>query len=992
MKRTPDLWRRVDQLMKSYLAKGYSREVHEEEKLVRKNKTWYLNIFTVFNPEKPEKLRVVWDAAAKYHGVSLNDALMTGPDLSAPLVDILLRFRSGKFAVTGDIQEMFHQISVAEEDRSSLRFFWRSSDNENWTVHEMCRLIFGATCSPTQAQFVKNLNARKWDQIFPEAASAIIQNHYVDDYLESSNNEAELAQLIIDVKEVHRRGGFNIHKWATNSTVVTRSLGLNDQFDCHEFNQSEFCSVLGLLWECKSDILRLKIRMSKLDDGICEGKATPTKRSALRTVMSIYDPLGLINYKTVEVKLILRETWREKISWDDELPEHLRKRWNLWGTKIKCLEAIQVPRWFGIIGEGVQLHIFCDASENAIAAVGYIVQPSSGARSMCFSKCRVAPLKMKTIPRLELDAAVLGIKVLDIIVRAAPCTFTRTVFWTDARDVLYWIRSTERKYTTYVANRVSIILASSSIDQWRWVPTDDNPADMATKTDPKRKTEDLWWQGPSFLEHEEEDWPGMCQDPVEILEARRVAIIRTDARDGHIAEVHRISKWLVLVRATARVKLFVDMLRKRRDPGSELSQEDEHWATNEIIKMVQRDTTKEQLVRLSPFMDQDGLLRVRGRTAKGEFNEDQKHPIILVDHLATRLLILYYHDLGGHQNYFRTLNEIRQRFMIPRLRWITNSVVRSCQICRVHSARPKQPEMAELPRCRLAVNYPIFSFVGVDAFGPMEVTKFRRKEKRWGILFTCLTTRAVYIELVMSMNAASCLFAIESFVTRRNLRPVEFFSDNGGNFVAASRLYRGPDGNLLKWTFNPPGCPHMGGAWERLIGAAKRAMKRVDFSSIREEEELRRTMMRAERIVNSRPLTEYPVDEDTRVCLTPQQILDGARQESVFTGLEKASFDPEEALTEREGVIQSFWTAYVRECVPALNIRTKWYNKTTPLSIGSLVYFAENDYKDGWKRGVVEEIFRDPESGQVRRAVVRTANGKKFSRGVVNLAQISTKI
>lgn len=130
-------------------------------------------------------------------------------------------------------------------------------------------------------------------------------------------------------------------------------------------------------------------------------------------------------------------------------------------------------------------------------------------------------------------------------------------------------------------------------------------------------------------------------------------------------------------------------------------------------------------------------------------------------------------------------------------------------MCKVVNAKPICQEMGALPKCRLAINYPAFTFVGVDAFGPMEVVKFRRCEKRWGILFTCLTTRAIYIELVSSLSTESYIGAIESFTTRRNLAPKEFYSDNGTNFVGAAKQFRGPRGDLIKWNFNPPGCPHM---------------------------------------------------------------------------------------------------------------------------------------------------------------------------------------
>lgn len=144
--------------------------------------------------------------------------------------------------------------------------------------------------------------------------------------------------------------------------------------------------------------------------------------------------------------------------------------------------------------------------------------------------------------------------------------------------------------------------------------------------------------------------------------------------------------------------------------------------------MIQKSFKPKQLRKFSPFKDQNGIWKARARTVKGVISMDQKYPVILVDHPVTRLLIHHYHHFGGHQNYFRTLNEIRQRFVIPHLRSLANRVVKSCQTCRVQNAKPAIPEMGALPKCRLAIGHPVFSHVGVDVFGPMEVTKFRRKE------------------------------------------------------------------------------------------------------------------------------------------------------------------------------------------------------------------------------------------------------------------------
>ena len=141
--------------------------------------------------------------------------------------------------------------------------------------------------------------------------------------------------------------------------------------------------------------------------------------------------------------------------------------------------------------------------------------------------------------------------------------------------------------------------------------------------------------------------------------------------------------------------------------------------------------------------------------------------------------------------------------------------------------------MADLPKERLAFATRPFTNTGLDYFGPFYVAVKRSTEKRWGFLFTCLTTRAVHFEVVPSMDTSSCVMGIERFAARRGT-PSILWSDNGTNFIAAEKelLQNVLNWNQLaitdslvkkgiKWKFNPPSAPHHGGVWERLVRSFK---------------------------------------------------------------------------------------------------------------------------------------------------------------------------
>ena len=148
----------------------------------RSEREWYLPHHPVVNPNKPGKVRRVLNGAAKFHGASLNKSLLTGPDLLQSLIYVLLRFRQHPFAVSADIEGMFLQVGVLPCDQPSLRFLWREDPTENIVVHQYTRHIFGAKYSPTCANYALQRTARDNANEYPEAAKAVLENFYMDDY------------------------------------------------------------------------------------------------------------------------------------------------------------------------------------------------------------------------------------------------------------------------------------------------------------------------------------------------------------------------------------------------------------------------------------------------------------------------------------------------------------------------------------------------------------------------------------------------------------------------------------------------------------------------------------------------------------------------------------------------------------------------------------------------------------------------------------------
>ena len=472
-------------LIKEYLEKGYARVLTDEEEGSIGPRTWYLPHFAVQNPNKPTKMRLVWDAAAKSHGVFLNDRLLKGPDLYNPLVGVLFVFRERSIGICGDLKEMFHQVRIREADQGSQRFLGRDQKTGKIITLQMQVMIFGAISSPYVAQEIKNRNAEEFKDEYTKACHAIISKHYMDDYLDSVDEVDGAIRRAQEVALVHSKGGFEIRNCMSNS-----------------------CEVLNAL------------------------------------------PAEAVAQRGMEFSAI---------------PENLKPKWDTWLADLKRATEIRIPRCYTLgIGEvrNVELHIFCDASEQAFAAAGYLrLEGKSGRRTVIvMAKSKVAPVKQLTIPKLELQAAVMGSRLAHTIIEMHTLKISTKILWTDSQTVIKCIGSEVRKYPPFVINRISEILDSTVVEEWRWVPTKQNVADDAT-----RDTEHIditsssrWFSGPEFLALDDDDWP-----KEKLYTEPEISFIMMEREK--LIDFSRFSSWTRLIRTMARVCRFADLIpRKER--------------------------------------------------------------------------------------------------------------------------------------------------------------------------------------------------------------------------------------------------------------------------------------------------------------------------------------------------------------------------------------------------------------------------------------------
>ena len=645
------------------------------------------------------------------------------------------------------------------------------------------------------------------------------------------------------------------------------------------------------------------------------------------------------------------------------------------------------------------------------------------------SRTRNAPLKQISIVRLEVQAAVLAVRLGRTLRRELSTPLDAVCYWTDSKAVLHYIRNESKRFHTFVANRIAEIRSDSEVSEWRHVPGLLNPADLGSRGCSVRELIgcDLWWKGPAFLSQSPAHWPDaeideapLDESDPEVKVTRKVLATVTQTQ-GTLPDPDRFSSWQRYRRTVAWMLRFLHNVRKQKRSidgvrDGALQADEIKAAETLIIKERQRFFYGEEMQRvetghvlpnssrlksLTPFVDNDGLIRARGRIGDAPIPYDTKHPIILEgSDPVTVLIIQDAHKRVMHAGMEHTLCEVRSRFWIPKGRSFVKRALKQCKTCHQRRVLPEEPFMASLPKERLEEVCP-FTNVGIDYLGPLYVRKFRRTEKRYVLLITCLSTRAIHLEVSYSLSTDSLLMSLRRFFSRRGT-PSVIWSDNGSSFVAGEKELRrdlqnmDQDGirdamskNGIRWVFNPPSAPHMGGSWERLVATVKRPLRAVLGSSVVDDEVLQTVLCEVEFTVNSRPITYISSDVNDLSPLTPNHFLLGYPHR----GLPPSAVTTSDAISKRKwrhacALADHLWRRWKREYLPTLLQREKWTKKRADLSKDDVVLVVDEDLPRGqWRLGRIVETYPGRD-GIVRSVLLKTGTGRELVRPVAKLCRL----
>ena len=714
---------------------------------------------------------------------------------------------------------------------------------------------FGNTSSPAVATFGLRKTAEDGAATYgPETKNFVDRNFYVDDALKSVPTSSEAIHLLKNAKDMLQSANLRLHKIVSNNPSVVeafdqidRASDLKDLDLGHDIIPTQ--RSLGVFWDLATDTFTFKVKV---------GDKPFTKRGVLSVINGIFDPLGFAAPVCIMGKKLLRDMLVSPtpLDWDEPLPPSMYPTWEAWHNSLPSLSTVEVPRCYASFpSDNIEkrvLHIFCDASEWAIAAIAYI-QTFDKQGHICVTpilgKAKLAPKSATTIPRLELCAAVLGVEIGDILNNALDIPIDETCFYSDSQAVLGYLSNTTRRFFVYVSNRVARVLSSSTASQWFFVPGENNPADLGTRSlEAHKLNESTWLKGPDSLffnknihsnpvlvserdassdnrvleDSSQMKHPCLDNDP----EVRPIAKVYATKHIPSLG-IHRFlrsSSWSGLVKGIASLKRLARSIKigkNSNDTGvvaavvmhhtrsllspADLQQSEffiikeiQHVCYNQEINDLEEGTPvhkSSSLSSLNPFLDEHGILRVGGRLKNSVGNFEEKMPIILPkNHHISTLLVREFHARVKHQGRHLTHGALRAGgfWIINGKKLVSNILARCVECCKLR--RPLQEQkMADLPSERVTPSAP-FTHVGVDVFGHWSIKTLKTRggalqSKRWACIFCCFSTRAIHIEVLESMDTSCFMNALSRFFALRG-PATSLYSDCGTNFVGACNEFR----------------------------------------------------------------------------------------------------------------------------------------------------------------------------------------------------------
>ena len=780
--------------------------------------------------------------------------------------------------------------------------------------------------------------------------------------------------------------------------------------------------VLGVAWDSKKDELKFvaKVNFSPKHRKL---RSMPnlqrddlphcipdllTKRMVLSLVNGIFDPLGLATPFVIQAKMLLRALCKEdNLDWDTPIAKNHRNDWVVFFTKLFEMESNRYQRSTkpkNAVGEP-SLVLFSDASEDAFGACAYVrweLQDGGYQSNLLMAKSRLAPMKKITVPRLELNGALLAARLSDFIKKESSIAFKDQFFIVDSEIVRAQIQRESHGFNTFAGVRIGEIQELTGKADWYWIESAQNISDIITRgANPSEiGPESEWQQGPTFLKKEVEKWPvKQSFSGTELPDQAKIhpKVLITQTGDctniSNVMDINKYSSYPKLLRVTAHVtsvfKGKASLKNALRIPNRQQVKDAEELWVRDAQKNLSDYIKPQTMKRLGATMV-DGIYTVGARLETWtEHTYNNQNPALLSwKNKLAQLYTKYVHDIS-HLGISAVASKVRAKFWIVGLRKLLKSIKFRCVTCKRSDKRLQQQVMGKLPEERTKPA-PAWSFVSLDLFGPYairgEVNK-RTRGSGYGLIINCLLTRAVCLDLVGDYSTESFLLAFRRFISNRGC-PMKVYSDRETQLRAGEKelkeiiasldeqaILEFSSSHSIEWNYSSPSAPWQNGCSESLIKSVKKSLKIAIGNQVLSYPELQTTLMECANLINDRPIGRHPTIPDDGIYLSPNDLLLGHSSHNAPSGPFDLATNKYQRFKFVQRLVDSFWKRWTESYFPSLIVQQKWHTSQRNVKVGDIVIVQDSNLIRGkWRLGRVTKAEQSLRDGYVRNVDVEYKN------------------
>jgi transposase InsO family protein len=810
---------------------------------------------------------------------------------------------------------------------------------------------------------------------------------------------------------------------------------------CREDREALGGAILGVPYEVEDDVIpyRYKIEMPERSEASAEGapvtverledfesgKEKMTRRKILSCLMAEYDPLGLISPALVKSKLMIRGLYRKeaKLGWDSTVSEVETGEWVKRFRRQLTEGAAVFPRSTkpqGAVGIP-DLTGFADSSLEALCVAIYVVWTvGDGSRvaRLMMAKCRVAPLSGTSIPRGELQAMVVLLRLMASMVSSLWMKVGKITVFSDSQCTLAALRKVGAPLRPYFANRVSESLAllkeleklCDTVVRVRHVPGKLNPADLGTRgtaTMTDLGSHSTWQDGPAFLRLPEDQWPETLEEegaiPTEecvqfhVNLAQEMSPTKKLAKNPWMILIGQIrnrtslgslltkmamqammgEKWDSIARIFARViKAIIqgdqEKISSLKDPSpTEVCLAKEMMFVASAPSAVQA-FQQDQLLSLGGIL-RGGEVWIEGRVRKEKLADllgMSRLRIIMPGEPLAVLITRAAHCQDHRRNYKDVVARVRRLAWIPKGTRLAKTIVDHCPICRLQDKKEGKQLMGPLPDLRLQSSAP-FVNTSLDLFGPFnvkDVAKGRRTFKCWAVAFACLTTKAVCFLACPGYDAVTFITTYRGFVAIYG-PPTVVYSDHAPSIIRASedmdweKVAKELGRQGTEWRLTLKGCSWRNGVAERVIRSARHTLSHLlQKDKLLNFQELNTILLEVSAVINSRPLAIRVGSEGNFHSISASDILLGRTPQARPVPLRMEDEQDNNAVADNffhlQELVSAWWEEWMVHCFPEMVYRTKWKVSHRDLCVGDIghIKYDSKVGRPSWKLARVTEV------------------------------------